>query len=414
MAPFGRNDRAVELPLEDWRAYVDTGPAHELVCVDPDPGVVELAALRKHWPQGLVAVAVEASRARKRALDKFDSELAGRIIADEEGVMVASSALAASHKAAKFVEAGVTEALDLCCGIGADAYELGRAGLAVTGVDRSPVRAWMAWMNAHCERLVADVEDQVVLDRVRGAFVHLDPSRRTSSKRTHKYEEYLPGPDTIERIVDLAAGACVKLGPGVDFSLLPSRPGSFVELLSESGRLTQALLWTGGLVAPQGVAPGHRVATLLPSGQRFVSEPGPLIDLDAWYDSSGPEQPVLAHVYEADPALERGSLLGAFATTHGLRPIHPAVGVLTGEDVVESPWLARFDVLDTMPWKRKAVKARLRELGAGIVTVKTRAKLVDPDALQKDLRGTGDEELTLFVLRLGEKPTAVITRRAID
>lgn len=402
----------MDLPLEDWRAFVDTGPAQELICVDPDPGVVELSALRKDWPQGLVAVAVEASRARTRGKDKLRPELVERLVADEEGVMVASSALAASHKAAKFVGAGATQALDLCCGIGADAYELGRAGLAVTGVDRSAVRAWMAWKNADCEQLVADVEDQGVLDRVQHAFVHLDPSRRTGMKRTHRYEDYLPGPDTIERILDLADGACVKLGPGVDFSLLPGPPGSFVELLSERGRLTQALLWSGTLSASQGVGPGHRVATMLTGGQQFVAQPGPLIELDDWYDSSGPEQPVLAHVYEADPALERGSLLGAFAKTHGLRPIHPAVGVLTGEDIVESPWLTRFDVLDAMPWKRRAVKARLRDLGAGIVTVKTRAKLIDPDALQKDLRGTGEDEYTLFVLRLGEKPTAIIARRA--
>ncbi len=408
------NDGPVELPLEDWQAYVDTGPAHELLCVDPDPGVVELASLRKDWPKGLVAVAVEAARARMRAMDKFHPELADRIIADEEGVMVASSALAASHKAARFVQAGAATALDLCCGIGAVAYELGRAGLAVTGVDRSPVRAWMAWMNAHCEQLVADVEDQAVLERVRGAFVHLDPSRRTGSKRTHAYEDYQPGPETIERIIDAAAGACVKLGPGVDFPRLPTPPGSFVELLGEFGRLTQALLWTGTLAANQGVEPGHRVATRLPGGERFAAEPGPLIDLGAWYDSSGPERPVLEHLYEADPALERGSLLGAFAESHGLRPIHPAVGVLTGEKIIASPWLTRFGVLEAMPWRRKAVKARLRELGAGIVAVKTRAKLVDPDALQKDLRGPGDEELTLFVLRLGDTPTAIITRRATD
>ncbi len=203
----------------------------------------------------------------------------------------------------------------------------------------------------------------------------------------------------------------MKLGPGVHFDLLPSPSGSFVELLSEQGRLTQALLWSGELAAQPNVSEGQRAATMLPSGAQFCALPGPLIDADRWYDSDGPERPILGHVYEADPSLERAGLLGPFAYQQSLRPIHPAVGVLTSEEPIANPWLTRFRVIDAMPWRRKAVRARLRDLGAGLVTVKTRAKLVDPDALQKELRGTGDQPLTVFVLRLGEKASAIITTR---
>lgn len=412
MALWACNDRPVSFPLEDWQAYAATGPAPELLSVPLQPTVADLAALRKDHSQGVVAVAVEAARARNRGASKLAPELVERLIADEQGVMVASSSMAASYKASCLVRAGAREVLDLCCGIGADAFELAGAGLAVTVVDRDPVRAWMAAHNARCQAITDDVSSPAVLERISGNLVHLDPSRRDDRKRRHDYASYQPGPETIARIVGAAAGACVKLGPGVDFSLPPAPEGSFIELLSEQGRLTQALLWTGSLAIARGIEAGHRVATLLPSGERYGARPGPLIDLEDWYESSGPERPVLEYVYEADAALERGSLLGAFAREHGLRPIHPAVGVLTGESAIDSPWLTRFEVIDAMPWRSKAVKKRLRELNAGIVAVKTRAKVVEPDALQKDLRGKGDRELVVFVLKLGAKATAIIGERS--
>ena len=402
-------------PLEHWQAYASSGRdgvvADPLLDVPLRPTVAELAALRADWSEGVVAVAIEAARARHRAVGKLRPEWVDRLIADEEGVMVASSSIAAQYKAERFAEIGDAETLDLCCGIGADAFELVRSGCAVTAIDNDPTRAWMAETNAQCEALVEDASSPAMLERVAESVIHLDPGRRVGSKRTHRYEDYQPGPETIARLVTASKGACVKLGPGVDFGQLPSPPGSYVELLSENGRLTQALLWSGSLATRTLVETGERVATMLPANERFSAKPGPLIDADRWYDSDGPERPSLECVYEADPALERAGLLGPFAERHGLRPIHPAVGVLTGERVDDSRWLSRFAVLDAMPWRRKAVRARLREFGAGLVTVKTRAKLVDPDSLQKELRGSGNEALTVFVLRLGDKATAIIARR---
>ncbi|UYV13857.1 MAG: hypothetical protein NCW75_06105 [Phycisphaera sp.] len=400
----------MSFPLEDWQTYASSGPAPELLAVPLQPTVADLAALRKTWPQGVVAVAVENARARNRAASKFDATFARRLFADEQGVMVASSLLAAKHKAARFAQTNAP-AFDLCCGIGADACEFVRSGVDTLAVDRDPVRAWMAEANAGCPSEVGDVGSAAWLDRIADGLVHLDPSRRDSSKRRHDYEAYRPGPAIIEAIIGAAAGTCVKLGPGVDLSLLPEPEGSHLEFVSEHGRLTQALLWTGVLAATAALPEGHRRATLLPSGESFSAQPGPLIDADEWYDSNGPATPVLDYLYEADPTLERPGLLGPFAGTLGVRPIHPAVGLLTSENKIESSWLTTFEVLDTMPWRTKAVRSRLHELGAGVVAVKTRAKLVDPDALQKTLRGKGDEPLVVFILKLGQKATTIIARR---
>ncbi|MFI4915369.1 MAG: hypothetical protein ACIAS6_02540 [Phycisphaerales bacterium JB060] len=402
----------MSFPLQDWQDYAASGPAPELLTVPLRPTVADLSMLRRDWPQGVVAVAVENARARNRAASKLAPDLASRLYADEQGVMVASSSLAAAHKAARFAIAGA-EAFDLCCGIGADAYELTRAGLTITAVDQDDTRAWMAGQNAGCPSVVGDVGADAWLERIAGSLVHLDPSRRDKAGRRHDYEAYRPGPSTIEAIIHAAAGACVKLGPGVDLTLLPTPPGSHLEFLSEHGRLTQALLWTGALAETAGLPEGHRRATLLPLGEAFSAAPGPLIDAGDWYDTDGPATPVLAYIHEADPALERPGLLGPFAAALGIRPIHPAVGLLTSGAPIESPWLTTFEVLEAMPWRTKAVRSRLHELGAGVVTIKTRAKLVDPDALQKTLRGKGDRELVVFILRLGQKATAIICQRSV-
>lgn len=407
------NDAALIGDLSDWKALACSGGAGTiapaLLAVPLEPTVADLAALRAHWPPGVVAVAVECARARYRARGKLPGELVDRLLADEQGVMVASSSMASAHKAARFAAAGGRHVYDLCSGLGADAHALARAGLTVTAIDHDPARAWMASNNAACEAIVRDVASPESLERIAGQLVHLDPSRRDGDKRRHDYDLYQPGPDAIAAIVAAAAGACVKLGPGVDFSRLPSPRASFLELLSERGRATQALLWTGTLATVAPPPPGHRRATILPEGHRFDALPGPLITPEDWDEGDGHERPVQTYLYEADPTLERAHLLGAFARLNGLRPVHPALGVLTGDSIVESPWLTRFDVIEAMPWGRKPVKARLRALGAGVVTVKTRGRAVDPDPLQKALRGSGTRPITLFVLRLGDQARAILT-----
>ena len=90
---------------------------------------------------------------------------------------------------------------------------------------------------------------------------------------------------------------------------------------------------------------------------------------------------------------------------------HPRVGLLASDTLVESPWLTAFEVLDDMPWHERRVKDALDGLGVGIVEVKTRGKAVDPDVVQKSLRGTGEAKLTVFVLRFDRAIRAIIARR---
>jgi hypothetical protein len=238
---------------------------------------------------------------------------------------------------------------------------------------------------------------------------HLDPARRVetgdasglSPRRVWRLEDTCPGPDAVAKILHKVVHAAVKLSPAIDGSTIPDawRTGAGeLEYISERGRLTQAVWWTGRL------APPRRRATLVAGGRCHSVLGTPGLEI--------PVAPVADYLLEPDPSIERAGLLGQECAARGAAMLHPLAGVMTADAPIDDAMYASFRVLDEMAWNPRRVKARLRDLGAGIVEVKTRAKAVDPDAVQSEMRGEGETTLTLFVLRLGNEVRAIITERA--
>ncbi|MAY73441.1 MAG: hypothetical protein CMJ31_01720 [Phycisphaerae bacterium] len=346
--------------------------------------------LRRQFDADLVPIALELADARTRARVKMPT-IADDLIADVEGVQMASSTAVAAWKARRVddVHAG-RRLLDLCCGIGGDAIELARLGAPVTAVDLDDTRAWMCEQNAAVESQCADVTDDNLVSP--DDLVHIDPSRRTEGKgRRRGLDEMTPPADDVARLIKRSAGAVVKLAPGVD----PSELGlGDVEFVSEHGRLTQALLWTGDLARGETAR-----ATALPVGATVTGEPNTLE-----VDDRASEW-----IFTVDPALERARLTGVVAHAHGLVGLaHPGTGLLTSESRVDDPWLSPFPLIERLPWSERRVKSALRSLDAGEVVVKTRGQVVNPDKLQSTLRGKGSTTFSVFVLRLGERVEALI------
>jgi hypothetical protein len=386
MPPRPRTDAE----LAAWRKLA-TIEGVELVeqVADGAPTVAEITRLRRTWSAEEVAAAIELARARVKAQHKWPDR--GTLFADVPGIEMASSASAARWKARRFAEHRGTPTLDLCCGIGGDLMALAEAGLEAEGVELDPLRAWMATRNAARPVRTIDAESLDFAD----TLVHLDPSRRsTTGKRTIRYADITPGPAFVERVAAEARGAAVKLMPGIHPTELPEGE---VEYLSENGRLTQAVLWTGVLATNTPTR-----ATMADKGVTFASTS----------PSEAPYAPLDTLIYAPDPALERAGLLGAFCDAHDLAMPHPHAGILTGPNAIDSPWLARFRLLEDLPWNRKRAKAALQSHNAGIVEVKTRGGIIDTDAEQRALRGSADRLLTLFILRLGDEGIrAIITER---
>ncbi|RMH30463.1 MAG: class I SAM-dependent methyltransferase [Planctomycetota bacterium] len=373
-----------------WAATDDAAPL--LASLRPGASVATLAGLRARWSPEQIAVATEIVHARSKAGIKFGAR-AERLIADSDGLQMASSIRSARHKAARFRAAlgdGAT-VLDACCGIGGDTMALSDAGLHVTALDLHECRAWMAGTNARCHWVAGDFLSHPI--EVLG--IHIDPARRAGDTRSRDPEAFQPPLSEIVRRLEGCRLSAVKLNPGVKPEILPSGE---LEIISESGSLMQAVLWS----VPAGH--GSRRATLLAGD-------GSTHTISADPDRPDDSTPIGDYIHTMDPALERADLVGALLRTLDAGIVFPGTGLLTASRPIRSAWLTPFRVLDVLPWNRRSVRARLRCLRAGIVTVKTRGGLLDADRLSRELRGDGPADLVLFVLPIDGRLRAIITDR---
>jgi hypothetical protein len=394
-----------------WQSVLGNAPLLAAAAACDPADVAKVAQLRKKGSGPEVKVVLDLMLARQKAAVKFPVDLAGKIIADPQAVEQASSWAAAGWKAQRFK--GAPLAIDLCCGGGFDALALASAGLRVEACDLDPVRTWMAQNNAALlpagSQLALRHGDMAAYGDHAGlaeAFVHIDPARRNAFGRIFNLADYLPPPETWAPILRRAKGGCVKLAPGVVHTELAEFAGTLgvpwsTSFVSEGGRLTQALLWTGALAQ---TAP--REAVLLKDGQThtLAGNPGSPPMWDAWVGEP-------AFLFEADDAVERAQLAGMLSKPLNLFDLHPGLGLLAGAADAPSPWLTAFTVLESFSWDEKNARVALRAHDAGLVEVKTRGQTVDPNALEKKVRGEGKERLTLFVLRLGSSLRGYVTRR---
>ncbi len=366
-----------------------------------------LTRLRRDHPAGPISEALELAGARRRAAAKFHDP--ARLLLDRVGVEQATSDTVASWKATRF---GSDPVLDLCCGIGGDAMALADRGPCV-GVDRDPVRAFMTGHNAGIETIVGDVES-VPIDR---PLVHLDPARRdeSSGRRSWRLEDLVPGIDVIRRIAAEAEGAGIKLGPG-----LPMPPPAFhdrqsVSIIAESGRLVQAIVWTGRLARPASVE-----AVDLPSGRILEGEPAAL--------RSGPIE-LEGALLEFHPAVERVGL-GPLVLREQLGiegvDVEPAVGL--GLAVVDrtrveravgdgrDDWFRAISIDAVVAPRPDAVADAIKRSTPNPrqVVVRTRGGAVDADDWTRRLASlagpAGTEIVEVHGLRLGRRTVAVIGR----
>ena len=105
-----------------------------------------IARLRKRFSAERIAAATELLAARARAVGKL--EFGWPMVADREGVEMASSTVCARWKATRVRRARESEqrVLDLFTSVGADLHALVEVcgEESVLGVELDPLRAWMA------------------------------------------------------------------------------------------------------------------------------------------------------------------------------------------------------------------------------------------------------------------------------
>ena len=389
-----------QLDLDAWQTLMsDQCESLRVKAASIDAGdVAEVMRLRAKWDMPLVHAALQLQKARNKLQPKFSSRWQ-TLVADPAGAEMSTGSRVGLHKAARFAKRLPNELiLDLCCGIGGDTMCLREAGLKVVAVDSDETRAWMAGINANCVSRACDV----LAELPAGAF-HIDPARRSSSKRLFDLESLQPPVSVLESIARKRRNGAIKLQPGVDASEL-SQHGLHgeLEIISDEGRLVQAVLWMGAL--SDGDA--SRTATIVSR-----SEPTAMLQGSADVNTP-PVGPMQRYIHELDPSVERVGLLTTMCSRTAAPMLHPALGLLTSDNAIDDPFLTSFEVLDHFPWKLPRAKDKLKNLGAGIVEVKTRDKQVDPDSVQRELSKPGNGPiLTLFVLRFDREVVGIISRR---
>lgn len=365
----------------------------------PAPAVIE--RLRARHDPTLVALAIELSLARTRAEPKF-GPAAAQLWMDRAGAEMASDPAIAAWKAKRFREAGATRIDDLCCGIGGDLMALARVAES-TGADLDPGRAWMAARNAACAVRCADA----VREPGDAPFVHVDPARRDArGGRAWRTQDLVPGIAEVRTMLAGRRGGAVKLGPGMDLAADERAPWDQVEFIGDGERLAQQVLWTGELATQ----PATNVATRVDRRLTICGVPAEL-------DGPGAGGQARRMLLVPDPALERARLVHLLAPTLGADELWPGLGILTADRMPDAPseavgWFAAYEVLEELPAREAAVRGWMRERGAARAVVRTRGGACDPDAWQRALRGTGEGEAEIFVLRFGECRRAYAVRRS--
>jgi len=394
---------------DETRVLEDLSRAPGLLAEIEASGESEFALqqrLRKTHPDDLVRAALSLVELRRRARQKFAR--ADGMWFDRTGLEQATPEPVARHKAQRFANAASdAPVLDLCCGIGADACQLAHHR-EILAIDRRPAAIWRTERNAAvygvAGRVATRLEDVTAVDPS-GRFVHIDPDRRTTGRKTVRIEESEPGLEFLEQLVTRAAGGAIKLSPAANFG------GKFsegeVELVSLNGECKEATIWFGALRGPTQFR-----ATVLTS-----RAPGDLTDVasdtltgDPW-SARGPVTALGRYLLDPDPAVVRAGLVDVCSETLSLGRLDPEEEYLTAETLPDSTFVTPFEVVADLSNNDREIRAYFRESQIGQVEIKCRHIPVDVEAFRKKLPLPGREAAVLLFARVAGRTRAIVARR---
>ena len=347
--------------------------------------------LRRAATPDQAAAALSQVSLRDAAVAKF-GEAAHRMYFTRDGLEQSTRLRVSQHRASRLAMADPESVLDLGCGIGGDLIALSNAGLTVAGVDLDPLRVAVATANLAALDLPGAVlqADGTTLDLAGFGVVFADPARRTAAGRVFSVDDYSPPWSFVQSLLERPS--CVKVAPGIPHALVPD--GVEAEWVSDDGEVKEAALWSSYLSTVR------RRATVI-RGNGLAS----LTDEE---DPGAPVVPLGRYLYEPDGAVIRAGLVTAVAalTDGGLLDEH--IAYVTSDTSVSTPFARGYEVLETLPYKEKQLKAALRERDIGRLTIKKRGVDVVPDQLRKRLALQGDQEATVVLTRVAGDGTALL------
>lgn len=366
---------------------------------------------------------------RQRAEGKFGG-LAQRMLLTRDGYEQATRRIVAERHAQRFRDAGATHVADLGCGNGADSMALLYAGLAVHAVDIDEDAAACTHWNLQAvadsakasrphptfEVQIADVTalDIPALAASGVNAIFADPARRTGSAkggaRIMSPEQWSPPLSTVLSWQEHVNYLGVKVAPGIGHEFLPA--DFCVEWVSVDGDLVEATLWSPAL-SPEGAG---RQAVVILGEETHILSTDEARPANASVEFA-PVGDMAAFIAEPDPAVIRAGLVSVLARQWGAHALSQGMAYLSGATIPASPFAQRFEVLDVVGLKPKAIAAALRGLNAHSVEVKKRGSDISPEALRQSIRralvpkNAQSVEITVIATRIGGKHQAILARR---
>jgi hypothetical protein len=364
----------------------------------------------------LVAAALNQSRLRARATDKF-GEFARGMVLTSDGLEQATRLAVAAQHAQRFRAAGIHTVHDLGCGIGADAMAMAGLDLRVRAIDADEVTAAIAavnlrhWPDSTAAYGTVEGFTAPAGAGAPGVGAWLDPARRTPgvadvagrTRRLFSLADISPSWDTVQAVARALPATGAKLSPGLPHAAVPA--GAEAQWTSWDGEVVECAVWWGPLVRHAG-----RTAAVLRHGSPAVVV------------TAGAEEPValtnLAEVgpwlYDPDRAVLRAGLVSALTDATAGVELDAGVGYVTSTRPVDVPFARRYAVVEAMPFNVKALRGWLRDRGIDRLTIKKRGVSVDADLLRRQLRlpPKGRTEATVVLTRVRSNQVALVVRPA--
>lgn len=342
----------------------------------------------------IISAALTQARLRQQARSKF-GDRAEAMLFTADGLEQASRPDAAQHHAAIFQSADITALREVGCGIGADTLAFAQAGLAVNARELEADRVDIARHNlAGFPHVTIKLADGLADINEDGLWA--DPARRNAKGRINNPEEWGPPLSSVLDAARQVRVSGIKVAPGIDFEHLPS--DATVEWLSSSGDLVEAIIWLG-------LGEPARRAVLL--GQETLTVPGDPSEPSAMIDP----RKLGAYIYEPDPAVIRAGGIAQLCAEYDLAPVASGIAYLTGDTLIESPFLTGFAVEAVFPMQEKKLARELKARDIGALEIKKRGVDVTPEALRTRLKLKGSRSATLILTPLLEGRRAVLTAR---
>lgn len=371
---------------------------------EPDPDALAAGTrMRRRYAPETAAAALQQASLRRQAQAKFGDSATGMFFT-ADGLEQATRPEIAAHHAARFLAAAARRVVDLGCGIGSDAVAFARAGLAVTAVDRDTRTAQVAEANLSridgsgvpAEVLIGDARRLAGELLTETDAVFLDPSRRTAAGRTWHTSDVSPPWNLVLELLDGKRIAGVKLGPGLPHTAIP--PGVEAEWISHRGETVEAALWAG----PDAV-PDRRTALIMPN-HHLIADPRAGIGV----------APLADYIYEPAGAVIRAGGIATLARDIGAWLLDDQIAYLSSGQATTSPYATGFWISEVLPYQEKTLRAWIRTRGIGRLEIKKRGIDVDPAALRKRLRPSGDAAATMIIARTPAGTKALICQRLPD